>query len=89
MMGRPIVFGPNMQNFEAISKALLSREGALCAANAAELEQALIRLLSDSKFAQETGEKAHTVVCENLGSIERTVDMIIEKLDDKGVYVTG
>jgi 3-deoxy-D-manno-octulosonic-acid transferase len=87
MMAKPIVFGHNMQNFEAIAKALVAGRGALSVTNAAQLEEALARLLGDGALAEETGRNAQRVVKENLGSIERTVDMIVEKLDDKGLYV--
>jgi 3-deoxy-D-manno-octulosonic-acid transferase len=89
LMGKPIVFGPNMQNFEAVSKLLLERQGALQVKDAAELEQALARLLSDEALAREMGQNAEKVVKENLGSIDRTVDMILEQLDEKGVYVVS
>jgi 3-deoxy-D-manno-octulosonic-acid transferase len=87
LLAKPIVFGPNMQNFEAVAKSLLDRQGALMVANAAELENALARLLAAPAFAAETGRRAEQVVRENLGSIERTVDMILEELEDEEIYV--
>ena len=87
MMAKPIVFGPNMQNFQAITQALVSRKGARQVADAAELEKALAEMLADENLAAEIGQNARLVVQENLGSIERTVDMIIEKLDSKEIYV--
>jgi len=79
-LAKPIVFGPNMQNFEAIAKLLVERKGAIRAQNATELEQALAELLSDPDRARTTGENAAAVVRENLGAIERTVEMIVKKL---------
>jgi 3-deoxy-D-manno-octulosonic-acid transferase len=87
MMAKPIVFGKNMDNFQAITKALVEGQGALKVSSPAELEQALEHILADPAFAAELGRNAQRVVKENLGSIERTVDMIVERLDDKGVYV--
>ena len=87
LMAKPIVFGPNMQNFEAITRALVTRQGAVQVANAAKLEQALARLLTDEKLAAETSRNARLVVQENLGSVERTVEMILEKMDPKEVYM--
>jgi len=87
MMAKPIVFGPNMQNFQAITESLVSREGALSVANAEELEQAVARLLADESYAQKIGRNGQQVVRENLGSIERTVDMIIEYLSANDVFV--
>ncbi len=87
MIGKPVVFGPHMQNFEAITQALLQGQGALQVSNAAELEQAVAGLLKDEKAAQELGQRGEQVVKQNLGAIERTVEMILDRLDDKGVYV--
>jgi len=76
-----------MQNFQAITESLVSREGALSVANAEELEQAVARLLADESYAQKIGRNGQQVVRENLGSIERTVDMIIEYLSANDVFV--
>ncbi len=89
MMAKPVVFGPNMQNFEAIARSLVAGGGALTVANATELEQALDRLLADPAFAAETGRKAQQSVRENLGSIERTLDMIVEALKADGVFISS
>ena len=47
----------------------------------------MAEMLADENLAAEIGQNARLVVQENLGSIERTVDMIIEKLDSKEIYV--
>lgn len=79
-LAKPMVFGPNMQNFEAIARALVEKDGALQVNSAAELETALTRILSDPAFARRLGQNAQAVVRENLGAIELTVDMIVEQL---------
>jgi len=81
-LGKPIVFGPNMQNFEAIARLLVSRQGAIQVQDAAGLESALAGLLRDRDRADELGRRAAAVVNENLGSVERTVEMILAKLAD-------
>jgi len=79
-LGKPIVFGPNMQNFEAITKMLVSRDGAWQVRDVAELERALLELLTNKPRAAQLGGNARVVVTENLGSMERTVEMIVSKL---------
>jgi 3-deoxy-D-manno-octulosonic-acid transferase len=79
-LGKPIVFGPNMQNFAAIADSLVKRGGALMVNNPAELEAALGGLLADEARRAEIGHHAATVVRENLGAVERTVEMIIARL---------
>jgi 3-deoxy-D-manno-octulosonic-acid transferase len=87
-LGKPMVFGPNMQNFEAIAMAFVNRGAALQVPDVAGLEAALAELLADPRRAAEMGHKALDVVHENLGSIDRTVDMIIDGLRETArVYV--
>ena len=81
-LGKPIVFGPNMQNFEAISSLLLSRGGAVQVRDAAELEAALMDLLANPPRAREIGQNALAVIRENLGAIERTMQMILDALPE-------
>ncbi|MEW6158973.1 MAG: 3-deoxy-D-manno-octulosonic acid transferase [Verrucomicrobiota bacterium] len=86
-LGKAIVFGPNMQNFSAIAQAFVAQNGAVQVQNAAALEQALTELLADEARREELGRNALKVVRENQGSIERTVDMIVEHLPSSEVYV--
>jgi 3-deoxy-D-manno-octulosonic-acid transferase len=86
-LGRPMVFGPNMQNFEAIAKAFVDQNAALQVRDANELEQALAMILADKEKAAEMGRAAIRVVRENQGAIERTVDMIVAHIDARDIYV--
>ena len=49
--GKPIVFGPHMQNFAEIADAFLSGRAAIQVTSGRELEDTLIRLLSDPERA--------------------------------------
>ena len=86
-LGKPMVFGPNMQNFEAIAKAFVENRGALQVKDADELESSLALLLSDRDQAAALGHNALKVVRQNLGAIEKTVEMIVEQLDGTDVYI--
>ena len=79
-LGKPMVFGPNMQNFEAVVSALLAGDGAIQVKDAEALEGALYKLLADANLRSQLGENARRVVRENLGAIERTVEMVLEQL---------
>jgi len=79
-LGRPMVFGPNMQNFEAIARSLVDRKGARMIRDDTELESALAEILADPDLAAEMGANARAVIRENLGAVERTVEMIVEAL---------
>ena len=90
LLGKPMVFGPNMQNFEAIARAFVDRGAALQVNDADGLEAALAELLADPQRAAEMGHKALDVVHENQGAIDRTVDMIIDGLRGTArVYVAA
>jgi 3-deoxy-D-manno-octulosonic-acid transferase len=86
-LGKPMVFGPNMQNFEAIARAFVENRGALQVRNAEELESALALLLSDRDQAAALGLNALKVVRQNLGAIEKTVELIVQQLHGTDVYI--
>ena len=86
-LAKPMIFGPNMQNFAAIAAAFVEQRGAIQVGNGAELEEALASLLPDETRRKELGIKALQVVRENQGAIERTVEMIVRQLPPEEVYV--
>jgi len=86
-LGKPMVFGPNMQNFEAVAKSFVSQNAAILVQNEKELEEALANILSDSAKAAELSRNAIRVVRENTGAIERTIDMIVANIDNRDVYI--
>lgn len=87
VLGKAMVFGPNMQNFASIASAFVAQQGAIQVRDATELEQAVRALLGHPERRLELGRKALKVVSENLGSIERTVAMIATALREEEVYV--
>src|SRR5205085_5553593 len=46
-LGKPMVFGPNMQNFESIAHAFVSQNAAIQVRDETHLEEAISTLLSD------------------------------------------
>jgi len=85
-LAKPMIFGPNMQNFATIARALVEKDGACQVKNAEELEKALIEIISNKERAAELGKNALAIVRENLGAIERTVDMVLAKLEGVETY---
>jgi len=79
--GKPVVFGPHMENFAEIARRLVEAGAALQVRTAAELESALERLLQDAALRHAMGQKAREVVRENLGAVDRTVEMVLEELE--------
>ena len=79
-LGKAMVLGPNMQNFADITRHFVTQHGALQVRDAAELELAVAGLLADESRRAELGRNAQRVVRENLGAVDRTVEMILEQL---------
>lgn len=86
-LGKPVIFGPNMQNFASITEAFLRNDAAIQVPDEKGLERALRDLLMDSQRRERLGQNALRVVKENKGSIDRTIDMIVEHLKEEDVYV--
>jgi 3-deoxy-D-manno-octulosonic-acid transferase len=86
-LGKAIIFGPHMENFEAIVKEFLAAGGARQVQDAAELERVTDSLLGDVDARKQMGSRALKVVQENRGAIDRTVDVILNQLDEDGLYV--
>jgi 3-deoxy-D-manno-octulosonic-acid transferase len=86
-LGKAMVFGPNMQNFAPIARSFVEQNGAVQVRDAAELEKVLGELLADESRREQLGRNALKVVHENLGAIDRTVDMILKHLAAGGLYV--
>lgn len=87
-LGKPILFGPNMQNFADVARSFVANNGAVQVKDPAELESQLAALLTDAARREQLGQNALKVVRENLGAIERTAEMILEHFDPEEHYVT-
>jgi 3-deoxy-D-manno-octulosonic-acid transferase len=88
-LGRAMVFGPNMQNFADITHHFLKKSAALQVNNPAELEKTVAELLANQARRAELGRNALEVVAENLGAINRTVEMILEQIKKCETYVAS
>ncbi len=80
--GRPIVFGPNMQNFPDIAPRFLEADAAIQVPNAQSLESTLDSLLSNPHRCDTLGRNAQQVVDNSRGALDRTVAMIDAVLKD-------
>ena len=87
--GKTIVFGPNMQNFTDITRNFLAKDAAIQVNDPEELERVLGELLGNPARRKELGQHAREVVAENLGAVDRTVEMILPHLKANGIFVTS
>ncbi|RME94681.1 MAG: 3-deoxy-D-manno-octulosonic acid transferase [Verrucomicrobia bacterium] len=86
-LGKPIVFGPHMENFAAIAAAFVQAGGAIQVPDTGGLERAVAELLENPERRAELGRRAIEVVRRNTGAVERTVQMILEHLPTDETYV--
>jgi hypothetical protein len=73
--------------FAEIVRNFLDADAAVQVQNPEELEKAFADLLANKQRREELGCNALKVVHENLGAIDRTVDMIVQHLEGGELYV--
>jgi 3-deoxy-D-manno-octulosonic-acid transferase len=88
-VGKAMVFGPNMQNFADITRHFLEKNAAIQVNSPEALEKTIAELLADKARRVELGRNALEVVTENLGAIDRTVEMILEQLKKCKIYIAS
>lgn len=78
--GKPVIFGPYMNNFRDVASLFLQAGGAVQVADAHELADAVLRLLDDPEKARQMGERAKGVVNQQAGAGLRILNEIEEWL---------
>lgn len=76
-IGRPVLFGPRMQNF-IDARALLLGNGGIEVADAGGLADALIPLFSDADLMRHTGTLGRQAVQANRGTLPRLLEAIAQ-----------
>ena len=84
LAGKPVVFGPHMENFATLAKTLVSRSGAIQVQDVSSLESALAELLRDSKTRQRLVLNAHEALSEHRGATARAAALIHELGSEQG-----
>ncbi len=78
IFGKPIVFGPHMQNFQEIAQAFLSNGAAVQVSTPRELEDALLSLVTDPVQRARLGAAARALVEANRGAKAKTLAVIAD-----------
>src|SRR6478672_4659241 len=81
VFGKPIVFGPYMQNFKEIARTFLDNAAAVQVHSNRELESALLELLGDPVRRARLGAAARALVEANRGARIKTLAAIAQVLD--------
>jgi|SRR6185437_1919528 len=70
--GKPVTFGPHMENFSDLAQELLSVGGAVVSHNEQELQSNLLRMLKDSAWTDSLRKNAAECMRRHRGATERT-----------------
>ena len=80
VFGKPIVFGPHMQNFQEIADAFITNGAAMQVQSERELDEALLTLATDPVRRARLGAAARALVEANRGAKTKTLAVIAELL---------
>lgn len=77
LAGKPVLFGPHMENFTTLACALLARGGAIQVDNPLALEEKVAELLRDQGARTRLIVHAHEVLAEHRGATGRTAALLL------------
>ena len=80
VFGRPIVFGPHMQNFAEIAEAFLANGAAVQVRSERELDEAIVTLMDDPVRRARLGAAARALVDATRGAKDKTLAVITSLL---------
>jgi len=79
--GKPILFGPSMENFREISQAFVKAYAAVQVGSAEELADKAGYLLGDPDASAWLGRNARKVMRQSRGAVERTLELLAAYLE--------
>jgi 3-deoxy-D-manno-octulosonic-acid transferase len=80
IFGKPILFGPHMQNFKEIADTFIANAAAVQVQSERELEEAMLTLVTDPVRRARLGAAARALVEANRGAKDKTMAVIAELL---------
>ncbi len=84
IFGKPIVFGPHMQNFRDIAETFVSNGAAIQVASDRDLDDAILGLVRDPVHRASLGAAARALVEANRGAKDKTLTVITDLLPPAG-----
>jgi 3-deoxy-D-manno-octulosonic-acid transferase len=76
--GKPVIFGPHMENFATLAMSLVANNGAIQVNDPSELERAAEKLLRDSEARRLLVQNAWKVLAQHRGATARAAQLIID-----------
>lgn len=78
LAGKPVVFGPHMENFAALANSLVERGGAIQVTSPTELRRTMAHLLANPDEREKMVENARRVLETHRGATSRTARLIVD-----------
>ena len=76
--GKPVVFGPHMENFATLAKTLVTNNAAIQVRNVEELERTVEKLLRDDEARRSLVQSAEGVLGQHRGATVRTAQLVVD-----------
>lgn len=76
LAGRPVIFGPHMENFRELSRSLLNSGGAIQISDEATLSAAVIDLLTDETLRARVAARGAGTLAAHQGATARTAALV-------------
>jgi 3-deoxy-D-manno-octulosonic-acid transferase len=80
LAGKPVLFGPHMENFAALAGSLVANGGAVQVSSATELRRAMTHLLANPDEREKMVTNARAVLDAHRGATARTAQLIVDLL---------
>ena len=80
LYGKPILFGPHMENFKEIAETFLANGAAIQVRTGRELEEQVVALMADPVRRARLGAAARALIDANRGAKDRTLSVIADLL---------
>ena len=77
--GKPVIFGPHMENFKNVVRLLLEHRAAIQVPDAGGLKNEIARLLADPRLRQEMGGHVHEALASHRGATERAAALLLKQ----------
>lgn len=83
--GKPVLFGPHMENFSALAHALVANEAAVQVRDPNSLQQQIAWLLRDREAALRLVANAQAVLARHNGATARTAQLVLDLKSSAGL----
>ena len=78
LAGKPVVFGPHMENFAALAKSLIEQNGAIQVNSPTDLRRMITHLLANPDEREKIVENARRVLETHRGATVRTAQLVVD-----------